>query len=78
MLVKRIERSNGGCYFIAAKFADRACPGTPQLSWCCRYLDWKGLESFCFKQSEGMVCSSSAFGPPAKRTEIITFNLGEV
>ena len=51
MLVKLIERSNGGCYFIAAKFADRACPGTPQLRWCCRYLDWKGLESFCFKRS---------------------------
>jgi hypothetical protein len=53
MLVKLIERSNGGCYFIAAKFADRACQGTPQLSWCCRYHDWNGLELFCFTRSEG-------------------------
>ena len=51
MLVKLIERSNGGCYFIAAKFVDRSCQATPQLSWCCRYLDWNGLESFCFKRS---------------------------
>ncbi len=36
---------------MAAKFVDRPCQGTPQLSWCCRYLDWNGLESFCFKRS---------------------------
>ena len=51
MLVKLIERSNGGCYFIAAKFVDRSSQGTRQLRWCCRYLDWNGLESFCLKRS---------------------------
>ena len=51
MLVKLIERSNEGCYFIPFKFADRCCQGTPRLSWRCRYLDRNGLESFCFKRS---------------------------
>ena len=51
MLVKLIERSNGGCYFIAAKFVDRSCQGTPRLSSCCRYLDKNSLESFCLNWS---------------------------
>jgi hypothetical protein len=51
MLVKLIERSNGGYYSIAAKFVDRSCQGTPRLSCGCRYLDKNGLESFCFNWS---------------------------
>ena len=74
MLVMLIERSNGGCYFIAAKFADRACQGTPQLSWCCRYHNWNGLEHSALR---GRISFTS--GPPgwrgAKRTEIVTFHL---
>ena len=51
MVVKRIERSKGGCYFIAAKFVDRSCQVILRLSWCCRSLTENGLESFCFKWS---------------------------
>jgi hypothetical protein len=51
MLVKLIERSNGRCYFVAAKFVDRSCQGTPWLSCGCRYLDRNGLEPFCFNWS---------------------------
>ena len=51
MLVKLMERSNGGGYFVAAKFVDRSCQGTPRLGGCCRSLDKNGLESFGLKWS---------------------------
>lgn len=64
MVVKRIERSTGGCYFIAAKFVDRSCQVILRLSWCCRSLTENGLECSVLSGRGGMVRSSASFGPP--------------
>jgi len=81
MLREFIDRSNGGYYFIAAKFYDRSCQGTPRFSWRCRYLDRNGLESFCFKRSRescALVLLSDLRQRWAKRIEIVTSRQEEV
>jgi hypothetical protein len=65
MLVKLIERPNGGCYFIAAKFVDRSCQGTSPAERLVQVLGQEQLRVVLFELVEGMVCSSTSCGPPA-------------